>query len=174
VNDNAFILTALNRVENRDIVSFSAICDCLLQALRGKVCELNVPGLTTCMAGLASLRMRPCELIVELERTSAQAIRRNECTLSELAIIMASFAQLQLAAPDLCKAVVEHDQRLARHHKLDAQSRIMLVWAMVSLSMQPGTALCTQQEQALYSLAPSHGVSDTALVHLFQVCNLYR
>jgi thioesterase domain-containing protein len=142
----------------------------VLQALEGGVCELNVSGLTSCMAGLASLRMWPRELMEELQSKSAHAIRKHECTLSEVAILMKSFAQLQRAAPDLCQAVVEHEQHLARHRKLDAQSRVMLVWAMLALSMSTATALRTQQEQALYGLAPSHGMSDTALLQLFQVC----
>lgn len=146
---------------------------CAVQTLEGRVHELEVQGLTAGLTGLASLRMRPHALLSELDSACADAVRASKCTLSELALAMSAFAQLGAAAPELCNAVLQHDHLLAAQHKLDVQSRIMLVWAMWLLSLRSGNALCAQQEQALYDLAPSHGVSDTALVQLFQVREIF-
>lgn len=143
-----------------------------MQALDGRVCELDVQGVVACITGLASLRMRPQDLMLELDRACAEAVHTNKCKVREVAQLMSAFAQLGFAALALCAAAVEQDGALASQRNVDVQSRIALVWAMWFLAARPGTVLCAQQERALYDLAPSHGVSDTALVQLFQVCSL--
>lgn len=146
-------------------------CSATVQALQGKTSDLAIHGLTACVTGLADLRLRPESLMHELDYSSSKEIRQGSCTLSEAALIFSAFAQLGYEAPECCQALSDRNEHFAAQKKLDAHSRIKLLWAMWALPSHSHTALRTSQEQALYKLASNYGLSDDALVKLFQVCH---
>jgi hypothetical protein len=142
----------------------------MMQSLEGRVPDLETKGVTACLSGLSHLRLRPSQLLIELELACVDHVRNTQVNMRELAAQLEAFAELGAEAAQLCHAVEEHDQSLAKHRKLDTQSTISLLWAMTVLGIAPG-ALAEVHEEAVFALAPSHGMSDRSLVQLYQVCS---
>jgi hypothetical protein len=139
-----------------------------MQKLVGTVGQLDTRGLTACLSGLATLRLRQGALLRELDRACAKQILRSQCY--EVTLQMAAFADLGCNARGITSAVIKNEVTLIRRfRRLKPHHRINFLWARLFLCPCACGSLARAQEIVLYNLVPSHQLSVQGLVRLYQV-----